>query len=140
MISTFMIATQALLTAGVLLTLERVDRWGVDRQQMLQAAAAAAALTVSLGIASLLKARLLEKILGHPVHGWRWSLVWAAGTAALVGFGVTFLPDWLQLTLGIPLILGVFGFVVWRRGFTAEDRVLFRFNKGEEPSLPDLAP
>jgi hypothetical protein len=29
--------------------------------------------------------------------------------------------------------------VVWRRGFTAEDRVLFRFRKGEEPSLPDLA-
>ncbi len=140
MISTLMIVTQAALTVTDLLTLERVDRWGVDRQQMLQAAAAAAALTVSLGIASLLKARLLEKILGHPVHGWRWSLVWAAGTAALVGFGVTFLPDWLQLTLGIPLILGVFGFVVWRRGFTAEDRVLFRFNKGEEPSLPDLAP
>jgi O-antigen/teichoic acid export membrane protein len=138
MISALMIGVQIVLTVGLLLALEEMDV-PHDQQQLFQAAGAAAALAAALGIASVLKARLLERILGHPVVGWRWSLAWAAGAGAVVGFGVTFLPYWLQLTLGIPLILGVFGMVVWRRGFTAEDRVLFRFRKGEEPSLPDLA-
>jgi O-antigen/teichoic acid export membrane protein len=138
MISALMIGVQIVLTVGLLLALEELDV-PLDQQQLFQAAGAAAALAAALGIASVLKARLLERILSHPVVGWRWSLAWAAGAGAVVGFGVTFLPHWLQLTLGIPLILGVFGMVVWRRGFTAEDRVLFRFRKGEEPSLPDLA-
>jgi hypothetical protein len=106
---------------------------------MFQAAAAAACLGLALALASVLKSRLLHRLLGEPVHGWRWSLAWAAGAAGLVGFGVSFLPDWLQLAAGILLILTTFGLVVWRRGFTAEDRVLFRIRKGEEPSLPDLA-
>jgi O-antigen/teichoic acid export membrane protein len=138
MISALMIAVQIALTVAILMPLEELDV-PIDQQQLLQAAGAAVALTVALGLSSLLKARLLERILGHSVIGWRWSLAWAAGAGAVVGFGVTFLPHWLQLTVGIPLILGVFGLVVWRRGFTAEDRVLFRFRKGEEPSLPDLA-
>jgi len=139
-ISALMIAAQIVLTVGLLLGIEQLDYLLIDQQQMLQAAGAAAALTVALGVSSLFKARLLESILGYPVHGWRWSLVWAAGAAAVVGALVVLLPEWLQLILGIPLILGVFSYVVWRRGFTAEDRILFRMPKGEEPSLPNLAP
>jgi O-antigen/teichoic acid export membrane protein len=138
MISLLMIVTQAALTVTVLSLLERLHV-AKDQQQMVQAAAAAGCLAVALGLASVLKARLLARLLGHPVHGWRWPLVLAAAAAAVVGFGVSYLPDWLQLTAGIPIVLAVFGFVVWRRGFTAEDRVLFRMRKGEEPSLPDLA-
>jgi O-antigen/teichoic acid export membrane protein len=138
MISALMIVMQILLTVGILLPLEYLVE-DVSRRELYQTAGAACALTLALGLASILKARLLQRLLGRPVHGWRWSLIWAAGAATLVGVGVTFVPGWVQLVAGIPLILGVFGFVVWKRGFTAEDRVLFRFRKGEEPSLPDLA-
>jgi hypothetical protein len=40
-----------------------------------------------------------------------------------------FFPEWLELLLGVPLILGVFGLVIWYRGFGEEDRVLFRKGK-----------
>ena len=38
----------------------------------------------------------------------------------------------------MPAILLTFGTIVWKRGFTAEDRTLFRIRKGEksEPTLP----
>ena len=57
----------------------------------------------------------------------------------VIGYGFTTLPrryEWSELLFGIPLILFTFGFVIWRRGFTAEDRALFRKHKGEEPTLP----
>ena len=41
-----------------------------------------------------------------------------------------------QAGLGTPLILLTFGYVVWRRGFTKEDRALFRRHGPEEPTLP----
>jgi hypothetical protein len=55
------------------------------------------------------------------------------------------LPEWTELVVGIPLILGTFGAVIWKRGFTHEDRVLFRRKKGEEveatlPPPPGAAP
>jgi hypothetical protein len=75
------------------------------------------------------------------VSGWRWPLIWAAAGATVVGYFVTLLPpryDAVELTLGVPLILGTFGIILWRRGFTHEDRVLFRMRKeaGEAATLP----
>lgn len=96
---------------------------------MWQAVGPAAALAAALGIASLMKARLLASLLGAPVSGWRWSLVWAAAAAGAVGYLFTRLPEWVELALGIPAILLVFGAVVWRFGFTSEDRTLFRFKE-----------
>jgi O-antigen/teichoic acid export membrane protein len=135
LISFVMIGVQVGLTVGILLALERLADG-----EVYQAAAAAGALTVALGVSSFLKARLLERILGHGVLGWRWSLLYAALAAGAVGLGFRFLPEWVQLAFGTFLILAVFSFVIWRWGFTAEDRILFRFRRGEEPSLPDLAP
>jgi hypothetical protein len=103
------------------------------------AAAAALALMLALGLASVLKARLLCRLLDAPVQGWRWPLIWAAAAAAMVGWAVTRLPDplqWLELTAGIPAILLTFGLVVWTRGFTHDDRALFRMKKGETATLP----
>jgi hypothetical protein len=94
---------------------------------------------VALGFSSILKARLLSRLLGAPVQGWRWPIVWAAAAAVVVGFGFTQLPpslEWLELTLGIPAILLAFGVVIWKRGFTDEDRILFRLKRGEEATLP----
>jgi O-antigen/teichoic acid export membrane protein len=134
MISTLMIVVQALLTIGLILTLRTLG-W----PQAFQAAAAALALALALGMASILKARLLGRLLGAPVQGWRWSLVWAGAAATIVGFLFTTLPkslEWVELAFGVPAILFTFGLVVWYRGFTHEDRALFRKHGHEEPSLP----
>jgi len=94
-----------------------------------QAAAPALALACALGVASVVKARLLSRLLGAPVSGWRWPLVWATAAASAVGYLATRLPEWVELSLGIPAILLTFGLIVWRFGFTSEDRTLFRFRE-----------
>jgi O-antigen/teichoic acid export membrane protein len=140
LISLLMLTTQAILTVLIIVALDEL-RWPADddRRQAFQAAGAALGLCLALGMASVLKARLLSHLLGAPVQGWRWPLVWAAAAAILVGYGFTALPqayEWTELAIGSPLILIVFGWVVWMRGFTHEDRELFRLKKNEEPSLP----
>ncbi|WP_068077272.1 lipopolysaccharide biosynthesis protein [Novosphingobium lentum] len=115
------IALQWVLTIGLI---ETASRWGFN--QMYEAAAAAAALALTLGLSSLFKSRLLSRVLERPINNWRWALIWAAGPAVTVGWLAQFLPEWLELVLGIPAILGIYGLVIWRRGFGPEDRVLFR--------------
>lgn len=124
-ISMGMIGIQAALSFAFVLILR--DEFGVPT--IWQAAGPALALACALGIASIMKARLLSTLLGAPVSGWRWPLVWATAAAGVVGYLATRLPEWLELSLGIPAILAVFGLVVWRFGFTSEDRTLFRFRE-----------
>jgi O-antigen/teichoic acid export membrane protein len=131
MISLLMIAVQAGLSVLLILGMRSLD-W----PEKVQAAGPAIALALALALASVLKARLLSRLLDAPVSGWRWPLVWAAAAAAIVGHVATLLPEWTELAIGIPLILGTFGAVIWRRGFTHEDRVLFRMKGNEQPSLP----
>ena len=91
------------------------------------AAAVALALMISLGYASVFKAILLSRLLGAPVNGWRWALVWAAAVATVIGWVVTrYLPEWAELLFGIPAILGLYGWIIWHRGFGEDDRALFR--------------
>ena len=134
LISLLMIGIQAVITVSFLLAMRALD-W----PQAYQAAGAAVALALALGLASVLNARLLCRLLDAPVQGWRWSLIWAAAAAVAVGAGFTVLPqrfEWIELTIGIPAILLAFFFVVWKRGFTHEDRALFRKQGPEEPTLP----
>jgi len=91
-----------------------------------QAAGAAAALVIALAGASLIKSRLLGSILGEPITSWRWALLWAAAPAVLVGVAMKLMPEWVELAIGVPSVLGVYCLVIWRRGFGAEDRMLFR--------------
>ena len=140
LISLLMLACQAALTVAIIVGLD-MAQWPAEeaQRQAFQAAGAALALTLALAMASVLKARLLARLLGAPVQGWRWPLVWAGAAAILVGYGFTALPqafEWAELAIGVPLILTAFGWVVWMRGFTHEDRALFRFKSDEEPSLP----
>lgn len=121
------IAFQAVLTVALILLVEQLEY-----REDFKAAAAAIALMVALGGASLVKAWLLSRILGHRVNNWRWALIWAAAPAVLVGYLATQLPEWAELIFGIPLILFAYGWVIWRRGFGPEDRVLFRRNIGGE--------
>lgn len=134
MISLAMIVVEAGLAAGLILLMRR---WGWP--PMWQATGPAMALALSLGFAAIIKSRLLARILGHPVSGWRWPLIWAAAAAMVAGQLVIRLPEWAEIVFGIPAILAAFGAVLWHKGFGPEDRELFKMRKHEieELSLPD---
>ncbi|SMF63414.1 lipopolysaccharide biosynthesis protein [Allosphingosinicella indica] len=141
MISLAMVAVQVALSIALILA-ARAAQW----PESWQAAGPALGLMLALGLSSILKARLLSRLLGAPVQGWRWPLVWATGAAVVVGWCFTLLPpnlEWVELVFGIPAILGAFGYIMWRKGFTREDRALFRSHAPEEDAtLPPakLAP
>jgi O-antigen/teichoic acid export membrane protein len=120
-ISVGTIALQAALTVAAMLL---IDRLGFP--QLYRAAGAALSLALALGVASLIKAIVLSRILGRSINNWRWPLVWAAAVAVVVGEAAVMLPEWAELLFGIPAILGAYGWVIWRRGFGPEDRILFR--------------
>lgn len=121
-ISLATIGLQVALTIGGILLVEEL---GLG--ELFRAAAAGAALMLALAFASLVKSRVLSRILGEPINNWRWALVWAAAPAILIGWGSTwFLPEWAELTLGIPAMLALYCLVIWRKGFGPEDRLLFK--------------
>ncbi len=98
----------------------------MDLSPLFQAAAVAAALMVALAYASVVKAIFLSKLLKAPVNGWRWTLVLAVIVATAIGYLATYLPEWAELIIGIPMILGSYGWVIWKWGFGPEDRKLFK--------------
>ncbi|MEM1132437.1 MAG: oligosaccharide flippase family protein [Pseudomonadota bacterium] len=123
-ISLAMLGLQALLSLGIILLMRS---WGWP--PLYQAAGVALALALALAFASVVKAILLSGILGAPVNGWRWALVWATALAAVIGWAATqFLPEWAELAFGVPAILGLYGWMIWYKGFGEADRVLFRRN------------
>ena len=124
-ISMGMILVQILLSFALVLLL----RDELHLPVFWQSAAPAIALALALGIASIAKAKLLARLLDAPVSGWRWPLVWASLVAGAVGYLFTRLPEWAELAFGIPAILLAFGLIIWRFGFTSEDRMLFRFRE-----------
>ncbi len=125
MISLGMIGIQIALSFAILM----IMRDEMQLPVLWQAAGPAIALALALAIASVLKAKLLSKLLGAPVSGWRWPLIWAALAAGVVGYGFTKLPEWVELSIGIPAILLTFGAIIWRFGFSNEDRTLFRMRR-----------
>ncbi|WP_338446427.1 lipopolysaccharide biosynthesis protein [Pelagerythrobacter marensis] len=130
-ISLATIALQGILTVGAIMLVERMDLG-----EPYKAAAAAISLMVALGVASLAKAWLLSRILGERVNNWRWALVWAAVPAIAVGYLATRMPEWAELIFGVPLILLMYGWIIWRKGFGPEDRVLFRREIGNDGEAP----
>jgi O-antigen/teichoic acid export membrane protein len=131
MISLATIALQIALSFALILGLRAA---GFSEQ--VQAVGPAMALPIALGFAAIMKARLLSHLLGAPVSPWRWALVWAAAAATVVGYAATHIPEWSELLIGMPAILLSYGAIIWMKGFTKEDRVLFRLRTGEGPSLP----
>jgi O-antigen/teichoic acid export membrane protein len=126
-ISLMMIALQALLSFALIIGARRLGL-----VPMYIAAAPALALCIALGVSALVKARLLSQLLGARVNAWRWALLSASGVACIVGAGFVALPphlEWVELVFGVAAILGAYGFVIWRWGFGADDRALFRRQK-----------
>ena len=125
LISIGVIALQAVLTIALILLADHLEL-----TEPFKAAGAAMALMLALAVSSLVKALFLKKLLKAPVSNWRWALVTATAPAVVVGFLATFLPEWMELLVGVPAILATYGYVIWKRGFGEEDRVLFRKNIG----------
>lgn len=120
-VSVVTIALQGALTVGLILAFR-----SAGYPETYQAAGAAIALMIALSFASLVKSRMLARRLGDRVTAFRWPLVWAAGPAVVVGAIATALPEWIELAIGMPTILAVYGWVIWKRGFGPDDRALFR--------------
>ncbi|HUD28639.1 MAG TPA: lipopolysaccharide biosynthesis protein [Novosphingobium sp.] len=121
-VSVATIVVQAGLTLGGILLMQRLGY-----NSLFQAAAAAVALMLSLGMASIVKSVMLSRILGQPINNWRWALVWAAAPAVVIGYLTNrFLPEWAAMSLGIPAILGSYFLVIWKKAFGPEDRKLFQ--------------
>jgi len=131
-VSLFTITLQGALTAAIMLAVQHYHK-----PELWYSAGAAIALMLSLGTASIIKSRLLARILGEPINNWRWVIIWAAAPAILVGWIAVQLPEWMELAFGVPAILAVYGWMIWRRGFGPEDRLLFR--KGVTPQAPQEA-
>ena len=101
-----------------------------------QATGPAIALCVVLGFSSIAKSWLLKSSLGARVSGLRWELVWATASGILAGVAVRlWIPQSLQLVIGVPVILVAFFAVLWTKGFTPEDRELFTMRKDEVREL-----
>lgn len=125
-ISLATVALQLACSVGLIMLAQRL---GLG--ELYWAAAAAAGLLLALGFASLVKSIVLARFLGSSTNPWRWSMAWAIAPALVVGWFFTrYLPEWAELAIGIPLILAVYGRMIWVKGFGPEDRVLFRKNVG----------
>jgi O-antigen/teichoic acid export membrane protein len=136
LISVGMLAVQALVSIGLIMAIPYLPV-KPTYVGLYQAAAVACGLMLSLGIGSLIKARFLSRLLGANISIWRGALVFAVIAAGMLGVLVVSLParfEWVELAVGVPAILGIYGWIIWRWGFGPEDRVLFR--KSPDPNAP----
>lgn len=127
LLSLGMITLQGALSVALCLVVEWQD-W----PPIVYGVAVGLALVLALAAASLVKARLLSRITSAPVHGWRPVLLWASAGAVVLGFGATKLPEWAELLFGVPVILIIYGWIIWTKGFGPADRALLRIGKKDE--------
>jgi O-antigen/teichoic acid export membrane protein len=136
-ISVVMLCVQIGLSLALILLMRRLG-WPTNYQ----AAGPAIALMVSVGLTSVIKARLLSRILAAPVSPWRWPLIGAAAAAIVVGSLFTALPhrlEWAELLLGEPAIACTYLFILWKWAFGPADRALFgKMPRAEEATLPNV--
>lgn len=121
LLSLGMIGVQSIFSVGLLLAM-KAKGFG----ELSLAAGVAAGLCAALALGSLAKSWLARRLLNAPVSVWRWPLLIAATSAVAVGQIFIRLPEWVELSLGIPAILTAYCWAIWKWGFREEDRVLFR--------------
>jgi O-antigen/teichoic acid export membrane protein len=123
-ISLAMIGIQATLTYIFVSGLKRAGY-----PELYQAAGPAMALACSLAFASLAKSLLASRLLGERVSVWRWPLLIAISATVLLSQIIIRLPEWFELAFGLPAMLALYGWVIWRVGFREDDRILFKRTK-----------
>ncbi len=136
LISIGMLAVQTLVSVGLIMLIPYIPVKPAY-VGLYQAAAVACGLMLSLGIGSLIKSHFLSRLLSAPISIWRSALVFAVVAAAMLGVLVVSLPprfEWIELAIGVPAILGLYSWIIWRWGFGPEDRVLFK--KTPSPDAP----
>ena len=124
-----MLAVQALVSIGLIMLIPYFPVKAILCRALIKPPPSPAGLMISLGIGSLIKARFLSRLLGAPISIWRSALVFAVVAAAMLGVGIVSLParlEWVELAIGVPAILGLYSWIIWRWGFGPEDRVLFK--------------
>jgi hypothetical protein len=87
------------------------------------------ALACSLAFGSLAKSLLASRLLGARVSVWRWPLLIAISATVLLSQIIIRLPEWVELAFGLPAMLALYGWVIWRVGFREDDRILFKRTK-----------
>lgn len=102
-----------------------------------QAVGPALALATSLLLGSIIKTWLLSRLLGSSVSGLRWGLLAAMIACAGTGVLISKFPEWLQLTLGIALMLAAYFAVLLKLAFGPEDRALFQKMPKEQVARAD---
>lgn len=135
MISLMVLILQIALSFGFVLLL-RQDGW----PPAYQAAGPALALAVSLTIGSVIKAVLASRVLGQSVSPIRLGLIAAMIVSAATGVAISKLPEWAQLSVGIPLMLTAYFLVLLKLAFGDEDKALFRRMPRAPQALVDDVP
>ncbi|MEN3748567.1 lipopolysaccharide biosynthesis protein [Sphingomonas sp. HF-S3] len=104
-----------------------------------QAVGPALALALSLLVGSIVKTWLLSRLLKRRMSALRWGMLAAMAASAGVGVLISKLPEWLQLTAGIPLMLVAYFAVLLKLAFGPEDKALFRkMPKEQQIAIDDV--
>lgn len=135
MISAFTFALQIALSFAFVLWMKAAD-WPIAYQ----AAGPALALAVALTLGSIAKTVLLSRMLGANVASVRLGMVAAIIASTGTGVAISKLPEWTQLTIGIPLMLLAYFLVLFKLAFGSEDKALFRRMPREQPIQIDDVP
>ncbi|GEB89565.1 MAG: oligosaccharide flippase family protein [Zymomonas mobilis subsp. pomaceae] len=136
-ISIAMLTLQAALSIPLMSVLHRHFGHRDLPHDLAAAAGPALALAISLGTGSLLKSWLLKRLLKAPVSPWKWALLPATLGTLCVGMIARQFPEWLELSLGVAMILISYSAIIWYLGFSPEDRLLFTRNKALSSPISD---
>jgi hypothetical protein len=131
----------ALLLLQIVLSFVLV--WAIEAQgwpRAYQAVGPALALAATLTMGSVIKAVWLSRLLGASVASIRPGLIAAIVAGLGTGVAISNLPEWTQLTFGIPLILAAYFLVLFKLAFGREDKALFRrMPREQDPVLNEVA-
>lgn len=134
MISTGMLCFQAVMSFVFIIVIRELGY-----PIAYQAVGPALALALSLLIGSIVKTWLLSRLLKRRISALRWGMLAAMVAAAAVGVLISKFPEWLQLTIGIPLMLAAYFAVLLKLAFGPEDKALFRkMPKEQQPAIDDV--
>ena len=126
-----LIASVIALGAQIVMTVIFVNTFdvlfpGIDEDRAVQGIGAALAFAIAALLVSVMKVAITHRLLGERVSGWRLVFLPAALVTAIAGFGIMQLPEFWRIVIGLPLILTVFGSIMWTFGFKGDDRLLFQ--------------